>query len=520
MDRQTIQLVDALIYNLERHVVPEISGEAGRIYADLVIRGLGMLRNRHRSLAGHTATTLDRERELLERMAGVLRDPGAGGLAGQDLPQRLERAAELLDGEFTGDAQLAVLEGKRLETEEVITTLLPEVLGLSEYTAEGESLGDASECIRDLLNLQSDFLLAENPEMAGGAAQSYRGGRIDREGEIEPERKVAVDEEGLTRYLRRKFPEENTIHARSVRVLPGGFSKLTALFDMVRGDGRTEGLVMRKDILFSASPAHIVDEYPILEMMYAAGFPVAKPCWLERDAQYFNGAFLVSEQVAGSTDQTAWKDDPGAAAGFARQLAKIMAQLHRLDVKLLGFTREEITKSAGEHTLAMLETWRQHYLSIRKYPRPVLDLGYTWLMKNIPADLFDTPPLVVHGDIGFHNMLIMDGEVQALLDWEFCHLGDPMEDLNYVRQFVEQVFDWEQFLDMYQNDYGGLPYVPERDRFYTTWRSVRNATGCAGLVANFQDHDPTNLRAAIAGQSFAAGYEIDAIRQMLGAVDN
>jgi len=39
-------------------------------------------------------------------------------------------------------------------------------------------------------------------------------------------------------------------------------------------------------------------------------------------------------------------------------------------------------------------------------------------------------------------------------------------------------------------------------------------------VANFQDHDPTNLRAAIAGQSFAAGYEIDAIRQMLGNDSN
>jgi len=56
--------------------------------------------------------------------------------------------------------------------------------------------------------------------------------------------------------------------------------------------------------------------------------------------------------------------------------------------------------------------------------------------------------LVVHSDIGFHNMLTDGGEVTALVDWESCQLGDPPEDLNYVRPFVAAVGSWDRSLEM------------------------------------------------------------------------
>jgi aminoglycoside phosphotransferase (APT) family kinase protein len=71
------------------------------------------------------------------------------------------------------------------------------------------------------------------------------------------------------------------------------------------------------------------------------------------------------------------------------------------------------------------------------YALPILLLScaFIWLKNHVPAD--STSPVLVHSDVGFHNILTLDGKITALLDWEFTHLGDPSEDIAYGRQFVE-----------------------------------------------------------------------------------
>ncbi len=39
---------------------------------------------------------------------------------------------------------------------------------------------------------------------------------------------------------------------------------------------------------------------------------------------------------------------------------------------------------------------------------------------------------IVHGDYRLGNMIVADGEVKAILDWELCTLGDPLADVGYV----------------------------------------------------------------------------------------
>jgi aminoglycoside phosphotransferase len=46
-------------------------------------------------------------------------------------------------------------------------------------------------------------------------------------------------------------------------------------------------------------------------------------------------------------------------------------------------------------------------------------------------------PVVVHGDYGPQNLLIdADFAVVGLLDWEFAHIGDPVEDLAWAEWIV------------------------------------------------------------------------------------
>jgi tRNA A-37 threonylcarbamoyl transferase component Bud32 len=45
--------------------------------------------------------------------------------------------------------------------------------------------------------------------------------------------------------------------------------------------------------------------------------------------------------------------------------------------------------------------------------------------------------VLVHGDFGPQNMLLdASGQVAALVDWEFAHLGDPIEDLSWAEWIV------------------------------------------------------------------------------------
>jgi aminoglycoside phosphotransferase (APT) family kinase protein len=63
----------------------------------------------------------------------------------------------------------------------------------------------------------------------------------------------------------------------------------------------------------------------------------------------------------------------------------------------------------------------------------------------------------------------------VLLDCEFWHLGDPMEDVSYFRLVAEPYVDWAVVMDAYR-EAGGCEYSPERAAFYEVWRSVRNST--------------------------------------------
>jgi hypothetical protein len=53
-----------------------------------------------------------------------------------------------------------------------------------------------------------------------------------------------------------------------------------------------------------------------------------------------------------------------------------------------------------------------------------------WLEANVPD--YDGPVVLVQGDTGPGNFLYRDGKVTAVLDWELCHWGDPMDDLAWL----------------------------------------------------------------------------------------
>ena len=152
-----------------------------------------------------------------------------------------------------------------------------------------------------IIDDQREYLAQQDPDILKGSAVVYRGGRIDRQDKPAAQQKT-IDDAGLTAYLRKKFPGEADVLASEVQVITGGFSKTTVLFTKRSAGNAPERLVLRKDLPVPFMEKAIADEFPLIKKLHDAGMKVAKPRWLESDASYFDGSFLVSDCVAGTTN--------------------------------------------------------------------------------------------------------------------------------------------------------------------------------------------------------------------------
>jgi hypothetical protein len=129
--------------------------------------------------------------------------------------------------------------------------------------------------------------------------------------------------------------------------------------------------------------------------------------------------------------------------------------------------------------------------------------------------LYARPARVVHGDVGFHNLMFGDdGQVTALLDWEFCVLGDTTQDVCFVRPFVEGLIDWQSFLAHY-HEHGGPALSAESAFFFDLWSKTRNSIGCVDAQRLFDTVLPDEVKFALAGHVFGPYMYLDECESLI-----
>lgn len=372
---------------------------------------------------------------------------------------------------------------------------------------------DSRAAIRRFAEQEWETLIARDPEARGGVIQMYLGGKTSRVDEktqtVDDRPKLTADT--LQSYLRVRFPDDRDVAVLGMKLLPGGMSKQTYLVQ-TRKNGRDENFVIRKDMERAPNPLSAVQEFDMLSAMWPTGaMPMAQPLWAEADRAVFGTPLMAVSLVDGSTDYSAALGDAAVADQFADALAKAMARLHAMPLQDTT-AGPLVERSQRAHVLAEIERWHAILRTGKIGPEPALEGVFAWLRDNIPEQR--APSAVIHGDIGFHNMLMHDGRLTALLDWEFAHIGDPAEDVVYARFFVEQVVPWARFLDMYEA-HGGVRPSAEQERFYATWQSARNAAGCAGAGRVFIDNEGADPKLAVSGMTFKPRFTIDALQRIV-----
>jgi aminoglycoside phosphotransferase (APT) family kinase protein len=163
-------------------------------------------------------------------------------------------------------------------------------------------------------------------------------------------------------------------------------------------------------------------------------------------------------------------------ARMIADIARELAAIHRMDASQLADLPVMDTANA-------LTELRSRFIT-HGGDRPVLALALRWLELHIPDGL---EPRLVHGDFRLGNLLVDQGRLSGVLDWELAHLGDPHEDLAYgcmtVWRFSRPdrpafgLVSFADWLEAYRSA-GGGEVDPARLRFWLVYRTFWWALGC------------------------------------------
>ncbi len=251
----------------------------------------------------------------------------------------------------------------------------------------------------------------------------------------------------------------------SITQLPGGFSKATFLIET----HSAPNLILRRDLPFYVSPCSAADEFEYLRALSAEGLQVARPIVASRDSGILGYPFLITECAPGVNAGVLAKENSDAGRNVALQLAAMLGQLHAMDPAAVGMQSELEPEAYMRQYIA---SWQVLWRSSGGPSCWFVEKALEWLDENVPEDIEQL--VLIHGDARPDNMLAdHNGNNCVLLDWEFLHAGDPVEDLQYAWQFVEPLIDSASFYESYLQA-GGRPHSDKRGNYYRVWRNVRN----------------------------------------------
>ena len=236
----------------------------------------------------------------------------------------------------------------------------------------------------------------------------------------------------LTEWLAENL-DATSIKVLKFKKLSGGAIQENWFFDLLITGGRLEGkqkFVLRTDASSTVSASHSrAEEFQIHKVAYDAGICVPMPIVVCSDNSVIGSPFYLMEFIPGfsSARQIVRNLDlPNFGPNLVKQLGQELAKIHQIQPSNTNFDFLKIPES---HPADERISVYRGYLDELLKGFPVLEYALNWLEENKPHSENLT---LVHSDFRTGNYLILDGQLKAVLDWEFSHWGDPMEDIGWV----------------------------------------------------------------------------------------
>ena len=171
-------------------------------------------------------------------------------------------------------------------------------------------------------------------------------------------------------------------------------------------------------------------------------------------------------------------------AQIALDLATFLKALHDIPPASIG-----LANRPADSRQAWRQIWVDFQQKLYPYMRPDAQAEVSRSFERALNDesLWQIEHRLIHGDFGTGNILFQDGRIAGIIDFTFCTLDDPAQDLgaliaSYGEPFVERVL--RHYPDL-------RPCLP-RARFYQRSYALIQA-----LYA-LRDHDPEEFEDGIA----------------------
>lgn len=300
----------------------------------------------------------------------------------------------------------------------------------------------------------------------------------------------------LRRFLASSLSGANEIALSNIAPITAGNARQVWQFDLEWADGtarRQMSCVLMRKAEAGQLETDLETEFLVIDALRGSGVPVARALWIDSDGRWFGRPSFIMEKVAGASDlPPLLKGEPGQdSRRLALNLAAIAARLHTLDYEKLGvdfLPPATIESAAGQQ----VQYWEALFLKHRMEPHPVMVAAFMWLKEHLPTACRVS---IVHGDFRFGNLLYEGDRINALLDWEMVHLGDPVEDIAWAYRALwspRTFLSLEEFVGRY-TELSGIQVDPETLRFYRLLGEVKHSIISLTGARSFADARTRNL---------------------------
>jgi aminoglycoside phosphotransferase (APT) family kinase protein len=222
----------------------------------------------------------------------------------------------------------------------------------------------------------------------------------------------------------------------SLTPLTGGASRESWVVALRLGD-QAERLVLRRDPPTATYERALTrdQEFALVQAAHRSGVLAPRPRWHSGGSDALDSPFFLVDFVEGVSAGRQIVRAPELAAARAalpQQMAEQLARIHAVDVSAhaLDFLPgPRAGLSPAQEALAQVRELLDALADTLDTHSPALEFGLRWAEQHLPPAGALT---LVHGDFRLGNLIVGPQGLHAVVDWEFGHLGDPLEELGYL----------------------------------------------------------------------------------------
>jgi len=216
---------------------------------------------------------------------------------------------------------------------------------------------------------------------------------------------------------------------KSISQLNGGASKytweITASFEGGLLEG-TSSLILRSQSDTPLLPSIGIEcEFRLLKILKSKKIKVPKPIHLDRCGLLTGNPAFIMQKIIGSSKfiGTDSRLNILDRKRLTRDIGQQLGKLHKLKIPS---DQLQLFKKGGEQSL-IDRLYSQ--LDLLPYSLPVIEWALRWLEKNRPVEQNQS---LCHGDFRNGNLLVHRKRLTGIIDWEFTHIGNPLEDIGWL----------------------------------------------------------------------------------------